>query len=108
MLRIGYLSAGALTTAPTFENAFRQGLRELGDGGVRATAKPLKSPVPHDDAGAVLDGHEAPNGGSWHHIDTTSEPGAQGLPEAPDVIGGPSRTRTVDPLIKSQLLCQLS
>jgi ABC-type uncharacterized transport system substrate-binding protein len=28
--RIGYLSAGALTTAPTFENAFRQGLRELG------------------------------------------------------------------------------
>jgi len=22
--------------------------------------------------------------------------------------GGPSRTRTVDPLIKSQLLCQLS
>jgi putative tryptophan/tyrosine transport system substrate-binding protein len=28
--RIRYLSAGALTTAPTFENAFRQGLRELG------------------------------------------------------------------------------
>src|SRR5262245_19646949 len=28
--RIGYLSAGALTTASTFENAFRQGLRELG------------------------------------------------------------------------------
>ena len=28
--RIGYLSAGALTTAPTFENAFRQRLRELG------------------------------------------------------------------------------
>jgi putative ABC transport system substrate-binding protein len=28
--RIGYLSAGAPETAPTFENAFRQGLRELG------------------------------------------------------------------------------
>ena len=26
----------------------------------------------------------------------------------PRLIGGPSRTRTVDPLIKSQLLCQLS
>ncbi len=29
--RIGYLSAGAPTTASTFENAFRQGLRELGN-----------------------------------------------------------------------------
>jgi len=26
----------------------------------------------------------------------------------PDKIGGPSRTRTLDPLIKSQLLYQLS
>jgi len=26
----------------------------------------------------------------------------------PDPFGGPSRTRTLDPLIKSQLLCQLS
>jgi len=26
----------------------------------------------------------------------------------PDSIGGPSRTRTLDPLIKSQLLYQLS
>jgi len=29
-------------------------------------------------------------------------------PEVADVIGGPSRTRTLDPLIKSQLLYQLS
>ena len=29
-------------------------------------------------------------------------------PEVPDLIGGPSRTRTLDPLIKSQLLYQLS
>ena len=28
--------------------------------------------------------------------------------EVPDLIGGPSRTRTLDPLIKSQLLYQLS
>ena len=28
--------------------------------------------------------------------------------ELPDLIGGPSRTRTLDPLIKSQLLYQLS
>ena len=28
--------------------------------------------------------------------------------EVPDSIGGPSRTRTLDPLIKSQLLYQLS
>jgi len=28
--RIGYLSADTLTTASTFEDAFRQGLRELG------------------------------------------------------------------------------
>jgi hypothetical protein len=29
-------------------------------------------------------------------------------PEVADSIGGPSRTRTLDPLIKSQLLYQLS
>jgi integrase len=33
---------------------------------------------------------------------------ASGVLEAPDLIGGPSRTRTLDPLIKSQLLYQLS
>jgi hypothetical protein len=27
--------------------------------------------------------------------------GASGVPEAPVIIGGPSRTRTLDPLIKS-------
>jgi hypothetical protein len=30
---------------------------------VRASAVPLKLPVPHDDAGAVLDADEAPNDG---------------------------------------------
>ena len=37
-----------------------------------------------------------------------SEIGHPGDPEVADLFGGPSRTRTVDPLIKSQLLCQLS
>jgi integrase len=36
------------------------------------------------------------------------EIGDSGAPEVPDLIGGPSRTRTLDPLIKSQLLYQLS
>ena len=34
--------------------------------------------------------------------------GTSGVQEVPVTIGGPSRTRTVDPLIKSQLLYQLS
>jgi hypothetical protein len=37
-----------------------------------------------------------------------SEIGHPGVPEVPDSDGGPSRTRTLDPLIKSQLLYQLS
>ncbi len=37
-----------------------------------------------------------------------SEIGHPDAPEVPDSFGGPSRTRTLDPLIKSQLLCQLS
>ena len=34
--------------------------------------------------------------------------GTSGVKQVPVTIGGPSRTRTVDPLIKSQLLYQLS
>jgi integrase len=37
-----------------------------------------------------------------------NEIGDSGVSEVPDSTGGPSRTRTLDPLIKSQLLCQLS
>jgi integrase len=43
-----------------------------------------------------------------HQLGTKSKSGAPGVSEAPDLIGGPSRTRTLDPLIKSQLLYQLS
>ena len=34
--------------------------------------------------------------------------GTSGVLEVPAFVGGPSRTRTLDPLIKSQLLYQLS
>jgi hypothetical protein len=37
-----------------------------------------------------------------------NEIGDSGVLEVPDLLGGPSRTRTLDPLIKSQLLYQLS
>ena len=37
-----------------------------------------------------------------------AESGIPGVLEIPDSFGGPSRTRTLDPLIKSQLLYQLS
>ena len=36
-----------------------------------------------------------------HQLGTKSKSGAAGVLEAPDKIGGPSRTRTLDPLIKS-------
>ena len=44
----------------------------------------------------------------WHRFGTESSSGAPDVLEAPETIGGPSRTRTLDPLIKSQLLYQLS
>src|SRR5260370_12743798 len=50
----------------------------------------------------------------WPHKEARAPIGHQkqighsGDSEVPDSIGGPSRTRTLDPLIKSQLLYQLS
>ena len=38
----------------------------------------------------------------WHRLGTKSDSGAPDAPEAPETIGGPSRTRTLDPLIKSR------
>src|SRR5262245_7037518 len=43
-----------------------------------------------------------------HQSGPKSKSGAPAATEAPEMIGGPSRTRTLDPLIKSQLLYQLS
>src|SRR6266508_4373724 len=43
-----------------------------------------------------------------HQLGTKSVSGAPDTLEAPEKIGGPWRTRTSDPLIKSQLLYQLS
>jgi hypothetical protein len=69
---------------------------------VRAAAAPLKLPTPHDDAGAFVDADASPNVDSWHQFGPTRESGASDPSEAPDFIGGPSRTRTWDPLIKSE------
>jgi len=41
----------------------------------------------------------------WNQKHESGTPAVMGVP---DLVGGPSRTRTVDPLIKSQLLYQLS
>ena len=50
----------------------------------------------------------APTAKRGHQLGTKSKSGAPAVTEAPDKSGGPSRTRTLDPLIKSQLLYQLS
>ena len=39
----------------------------------------------------------------WHRLGTERSSGAPDAPEAPEPIGGPSRTRTLDPLIKRRL-----
>ena len=62
--------------------------------------------------GAVAAAAEAVSGPIWNQIWNQTAPKSQighsGDSEVPDSIGGPSRTRTLDPLIKSQLLYQLS
>jgi hypothetical protein len=68
---------------------------------VRVAATPLRIPTPHDDSDAGLDADEAVNADSWHHFGTRNESGTSDHSEVPVVIGGPSRTRTLDPLIKS-------
>ena len=46
---------------------------------------------------------------TWNQTLKSGTPGSHAEPEVPDLTsGGPSRTRTLDPLIKSQLLYQLS
>jgi len=61
---------------------------------------------------AVASAAEAVSGAIWNQIwnqtGLNSQIGHSGDSEAPDLLGGPSGTRTPDPLIKSQLLCQLS
>jgi integrase len=74
---------------------------------VRSFARLLDVPAVPDDAAIPAD-QEALNDDSWHHFGTTSESSAPEASEALDFIGGPWRTRTSDPLIKSQLLYQLS
>ena len=74
---------------------------------VRAAAAPLKKATAHDDQGLVLD-PESVNGASWHHFGPTGVGGVMGDAQVTEIFGEPSRDRTEDPLIKSQVLCQLS
>ena len=61
---------------------------------------------------AAASAAEAVSGAIWNQIwnqtGLKSQIGHPGDSEVPDWTGGPSGTRTPDPLIKSQLLCQLS
>jgi hypothetical protein len=67
---------------------------------VRAAAAPHDAQAVHDDQGLPLDA-ESPSHDSWHHFGPRDEIGHPGEPEVADLLGGPSRTRTLDPLIKS-------
>jgi len=69
---------------------------------VRGAASPLATAaVPADDAGLALDEDQGLNENSWPHFGTTDESATPSVLEVADLIGGPSRTRTLDPLIKS-------
>jgi hypothetical protein len=74
---------------------------------VRAAAIPFKTLTAHDDQEIVLD-PEGLNAGSRHQFGPTSAEGVVRDVEVSEIFGEPSRDRTEDPLIKSQVLCQLS
>jgi len=78
--------------------------RQLGHASIQLTVDTYGKWLPMGNKAAVnkLDG---PNGSKMVANAASATPDA---PEVADVIGGPSRTRTLDPLIKSQLLYQLS
>jgi hypothetical protein len=67
---------------------------------VRVAAAPLRLPTPHDDSAGVFDVERPPDTESWHHFGPKNDSGTSDASEVPDVVGGPSRTRTLDPLIK--------
>ena len=79
--------------------------RQLGHASIQLTVDTYGKWLPLGNKAAVnrLDDDES---GSK----TVAKPptGTPAVAEVPVVIGGPSRTRTLDPLIKSQLLYQLS
>src|SRR5439155_435279 len=83
--------------------------RQLGHASIKLTVDTYGKWLPMGNKAAVnrLDDDE---GGSKSGSKTVAniKSGAPDAPEAPDFVGGPSRTRTLDPLIKSQLLYQLS
>ena len=78
--------------------------RQLGHASIQLTVDTYGKWLPMGNKAAV-NRLDDPSGSK---VVAKTESGAPESSEAPDFIGGPSRTRTVDPLIKSQLLYQLS
>jgi hypothetical protein len=81
--------------AHMFPNGDRRHIEEMERAG--GAAAPALMQVAPDDAGIALDGDED----GRPRFGPARKSGAPGGSEAPDLIGGPSRTRTLDPLIKS-------
>ena len=99
--QVGHSKVITTFYAHLFENGDRRHIEEMER--ARLQALPAAVDVVPDDAGIALDDdQERPRFGPRNRS------GAPDLSEAPDFVGGPSRTRTLDPLIKSQLLYQLS
>jgi integrase len=79
--------------------------RQLGHASIQLTVDTYGKWLPLGNKAAVDGLDERPSG---NKMVTKTESGTADHPEVPDSFGGPSRTRTLDPLIKSQLLYQLS
>ena len=78
--------------------------RQLGHASIQLTVDTYGKWLPMGNKAAVNRLDDA----SGSKVVAPSKSGTPGDPEMPDSNGGPSRTRTLDPLIKSQLLSQLS
>jgi integrase-like protein len=83
--------------------------RQLGHSSIKLTVDTYGKWLPMGNKDAVNRLAEGVTGkGIGSKVVAQSKSGTPGAPEMPDLVGGPSRTRTLDPLIKSQLLYQLS
>ncbi len=93
--------AKVTTTPPYYAHLFPAGERRYIDEmqTARLQAVPTAIDIAPDDVGLTLDDDE-----EWPRFGPGRTSGAPDGSEAPDLIGGPSRTRTLDPLIKRHLL----
>ena len=78
--------------------------RQLGHASIQLTVDTYGKWLPMGNKSAVNHLDE-PSGSK---VVAKAKSGTSNVPEVPDLNGGPWRTRTSDPLIKSQLLYQLS